>query len=89
MTMALVLQETAHFKKITIDELNNLGYEITGRQLAIGKKPIKYALMEVRNEDRITPVGFCYVFSIEDNTGVILAKDFNYYISNPDQLFNK
>ena len=39
------------FKKITVQELNDLGYEITGRQIFVGSRPYKYGIMEVKEEN--------------------------------------
>ena len=68
------------FKKITIAELNNLGYEITGRQMPVGTRPCKYGLMEVKEEGSKHIMSFCYIFSLESQTGIIVPRPFNEFI---------
>ena len=68
------------FNKLTVDELNSLGYELSGRQLPMGNAPIRYALMDIKNEDNKLEVGFCYLYSVESQTGIILPNTFGYYL---------
>ena len=68
------------FKKITIQELNDLGYELTGRQIFVGDRPHKYMLMEVKEENTKYVMSFCYLASLEDQTGIILPQPYNDFI---------
>ena len=69
------------FHKITIIELNDLGYELTGRQKLMGSRPYKYALLAVRSEGSKHEASFCYLYSHEEKSGVVLPKSFNEYLT--------
>lgn len=86
--LAIIKKDTA-FQKLTIYDLNQFGYELTGRQIPLGSKPNKFAIMEVKNDDNMATVGFCYLFSIADQSGVILSHNFDYCVRHPDILFRK
>ena len=68
---------------LTIDRLNELGYEITGRQIPLGAKPIKHALLEIKNEDNLREVGFTCLYSIDDQAGLIIPRPFKTWMRNP------
>jgi hypothetical protein len=78
---ALALINPARFRKITIETLNELGYELTGSAISMdSNSPPKYSIMEVRNEgEKKSTVTFSYLFSLEDSTGVILEHGYSYY----------
>jgi hypothetical protein len=84
-----VIDNKTTFRHLTVAQLNDLGYELTGRQSAIGSKPVKYALMEVKDEDSRDTAGFCYLFAIKQQTGIILANPFFYYLRFPEKLFSE
>jgi len=69
------------FHRITIEKLNDLGYELTGRQKLMGGRPYRYVLLAIRHEGDKNEVGFCYLYSYEEETGVVLPKTFNEYLS--------
>lgn len=75
-----IAKSEGSFRKITIDELNELGYEISGRQLPMGNKPIIYGIFEIKNEDNKHELSFCYLYSIVEQTGVILPNTYNWYV---------
>ena len=78
-TLAIVSSEGS-FRKITIEELNTLGYELTGTQMPMGNKPYKYVVMEVKNEDNKQELSFCYLYSLDAETGVILPNRYHWYL---------
>lgn len=78
-TLAIVSSEGS-FRKITVEELNNLGYELTGSQTPMGDKPFKYVIMEVKNEDNKQELSFCYLYSLSAETGVILPNRYGHYM---------
>lgn len=75
---ALALIDPAGFKKITIEQLNDLGFELTGRQLSMGQ-PARFGIMEVMHENCRTIARFSYLYSLDDQTGVILPDLFEVY----------
>lgn len=70
------------YKRISINMLNQFGYQLTGRQFNMGNNSSNYLVLELRNEDNKKEVGFCYLFSQEDGTGVILPDTFSFYMKN-------
>jgi hypothetical protein len=84
-TLAIAASEGS-FRKITIEELNNLGYEITGTQMPMGERPYRYGLLELMNEgenckDKMRQeLNFCYLYSLVEQTGVILPHKFKHYL---------
>lgn len=68
------------FKKITVQELNDLGYELTGRQIFVGDRPYKYTIMETKEENTKHIMSFCYLASLEMQTGIILPQPYNEFI---------
>ena len=79
-TLAIAPSEGS-FRKITIDELNDLGYELTGKQMPVGEKPYRYGILEIKNEDNKLELSFCYLYSLDDQTGIILTHSFRWYLS--------
>ena len=69
-TLAIVSSEGS-FRKITIEQLNSLGYELSGTQMPMGRKPFKFGLFEIKNEDNKRELDFCYLYSCDDQTGMV------------------
>ena len=74
-------QSADFFRKITIEELNDLGFELTGRQMPVGSRPYKYGLLEIHQENDKEPAGFCYLYSLTSQTGIIRPDTFNHYLT--------
>jgi len=70
--------EGSSYKRITVEQLNDLGYQLTGRQFNMGNNSDNYLVLELRNEDNKVEVSFCYLYSREDKSGVILADTFSF-----------
>lgn len=70
-------------KKITPDELKKLGYKFTSKRIGLGKveeKEASYIINEVIQDDEFEkPAGFCYLYSIRNQTGIILSNTFKYF----------
>lgn len=77
MSTALTLKKKPRY--IRVGELRDLGYKLTGEQLALGDKPIKYGILEVKNEDNTKEVSFCLLFSTRSMQGVILPRPYHFY----------
>lgn len=71
------------FKKITVKELNQLGYLVGKQQSPIGDKPYKFVVVEMLNEDKKGEVSFCMLYSTESKSGLILPNPYRYYLSHP------
>lgn len=66
-------------KKIKVNQLKKLGYKLGDKQIPLGKKPYRYGILEVFNEDNKKEVGFCYLFLTREMAGVILPQPFHFY----------
>lgn len=77
MSTTLVLKPTA--KKIKVTQLKKLGYKLGDKQIPLGKRPYKYGVLEVENEDNKREVSFCYLFITREMTGIILPHPFAFY----------
>lgn len=80
-TLTIVPTGEGSFRRITIDELNALGYELTGRQMPIGRSPFKYVLLELKNDYNKQELSFCYLYAIEEQHGVILPDTYKCYLN--------
>jgi len=72
------------YKKITVFELNNLGYRLGERRMKMGSgNPAKYLILEIWNEDNKKDLSFCFLYSVKEQAGVILPHTYTWYITNP------
>ena len=72
-----------NYKKIPLENLKNLGYRLSGKQIPLGAKPYRHGIMEVKNEKDDDLVSFSYLYSVLDETGVILPYGYDYYSTHP------
>lgn len=80
-TLAIVSSEGSSYKRITIEELNNLGYELAGREMPMGKlRDARYRILEMKNEDNKNTISWCYLYSMDEQAGVILPNTYNFYL---------
>lgn len=66
-------------KKIKVTQLKKLGYRLGDTQIPLGKKPYRYGILEVHNDDNKREVGFCYLFITREMAGIILPQPFHFY----------
>ncbi len=75
----LVVVSNQSNKKIKVNQLKKLGYRLGDKQIPLGKKPHRYGILEVFNEDNKKEVSFCYLFITREMAGIILPQPFHYY----------
>lgn len=78
MTGEIVLHKPGP-RRIKVDKLKKLGYQLGDKQIPLGKKPHRYGILEVLNEDNKREVGFCYLFLTREMAGIILPQPFEFY----------
>lgn len=67
-------------KKIKGHLLKELGYVLTEKIISFGTHPDRYGIFEVREEGKgKREVGFCFLYSIRHEAGVILPHPFSFY----------
>jgi hypothetical protein len=70
-------------RKITVVQLHELGYIVSTRRMVIAnpkeEHPVFY-VAEILDEDTKTATSFCYLYSINKRTGVILKHKYDYYV---------
>jgi len=69
--------------KLSVDQLEALGYRITGDKHQIRTSIGKFVVYEVSNEDNKRDVDFCYFYEGSSKMGVILPHSYEYYLRNP------
>lgn len=80
MSTELVLYDPVRVnKKLKVTQLKKLGYRFGDKQIPLGKKPYRYGILEVHNEDNKREVGFCYLFLTREMAGIILPQPFQFY----------
>lgn len=73
----------ATFKKLSVQYLKILGYDLSKRQTNLGNKPYKFKLIEVLNDDKKGMPDFSFLYSVESKEGIILPHAFDYYSKHP------
>lgn len=71
-------------RKITIKELVNLGYKLTGKYLSVfetSNSSEAFTIQEVMDADSKKAASFCYLFSSNKKTGAILKYEYDYYLN--------
>ncbi len=69
-------------RRITPNELKKLGYIFSSKRIGLGKleeKEASYIINEVLLEDTERAATFSYLYSIDNQTGIILNHPFEYY----------
>ena len=66
-------------KLLKIMDLKKLGYKLSGKQIGLGTKPHRFAILEIQNEDNTKEVSFSLLFGTKTMAGVILPYCYHHY----------
>jgi len=77
-------------KAIRVDELNQLGYLVTKKEVnliapTMGNKATFQLVEVVYADNQIRQASFCYLFHIRNNNGYILPRSYRDYIDDTEE----